>query len=480
MEHARTLGRGTLYSLAAKALLVLSGYLTAIILGRWLGPGLYGVYGVVTSLVFVVTTVLMTSVEQTTSKFISEQPKMKDAIAYQIFKVQLVVSLVFAAIYFFVAPALSMLLNDMTLVPYIRYTSLLIMFQSSWSAFTGYFNGQKLFKQQSLLTALYLLIKTILIVGFVLLGYSIKGALTGFVLAALIGLLSCSFFYTLKPGTKAMPTRKILDFGVPVFLFAVITLLLMYLDLFFVKAMSPAQTADALSGYYTAALTLSRIPYYVIGALATTMFPFVSELTYQGRISKTSKYIQKSIQYGAIVLVFLAFAVASTAGALVRISYGAQYQAATIPLSILIFGGSLFSMFLLLTTVIAASGNPRHTFFLGGICVVIDFVLNYILVPRLQLNGAAIASTLSMFVAVTLSSLYIKSRFHEVFPVRQLCVISAGGLLIGLISVLVPVTGLLLLFKYALLGLLYVFFLFLFRALDREDIRLFSKVFLRV
>jgi O-antigen/teichoic acid export membrane protein len=55
MGKTQGLGIGTLYNLFARVILVLSGFATAVVLGRVLGPETYGVYSVVLSLILTIT-----------------------------------------------------------------------------------------------------------------------------------------------------------------------------------------------------------------------------------------------------------------------------------------------------------------------------------------------------------------------------------------------------------------------------------------
>ncbi|MFH0979274.1 MAG: flippase [Candidatus Woesearchaeota archaeon] len=476
MDNAKSLGRGALYNFAARAVLVLTGYATAAVLARKLGPEQYGIYGVVTSLVFVVTVVLMTGIEQTTSKFISEKPKDAKAISYQMLKLQIGIGVAATIAYFLLSEPLATVLNDKSLVPYIRYTSLLIIFQSLFSVFTGYLNGLKKFKQQSLLNISYSVIKAILVIGFVLAGYSVVGALAGFVLSTAIG-LGISFLL-FSPGRHEPVTtnKKILGFGVPIVLFSSITILLMNIDLFFVKALSQASLANRLSGLYTAALLLSRGPYYIVTAITITIFPLISEFAYRKKQKELENYTKKSLDYLLIAITFIVFIVASTSSDVIRLIYGTDYTTAGPALTILSFGGGLFAVFLLLATIISASGRPKHSFLIGAGCLAVDFALNMVLVPRYQLVGAAIANTTSMLIAVIAGIYYIKKKFGiAVISRRSILTIITGIIIMGL-SIVLPFSGILLILKYTFLGILYAGILYALKILDSRDLAFAKRI----
>lgn len=478
MSNEISFGRGTLFNFIAGTVAVAAGYVISVVIARFLGPEDFGIYSIATSLVFILSVVLTTGVQQTTSKFISETPKKKEEIKYQMFRIQAGIAVIFFLLYFFASPLVASLFKDQSLVPYVRYGALIIIFQSLFSVFLGYLNGLKRFKQQAGLTLFYAIVRVILMVGLVLLGYSIFGAITGFILATAISLFLSVHLYKLAIQRKVLSTKKVLGFAAPIFLFSLITLIIMYLDLFFVKAFGQAN-ANRLSGYYSAALTFSRIPYYLINPLTVTIFPVISELSHKKNINKQREYISRSLDYSIMMLAFLMFAVAFTAKYLITLFYGAKYLDAALPLTILIFGGTFFSLFLLFTTIIAASGKPGCAFFISGITLVADFVLNYLLVLRYGMLGAAVAATIAMVFGFAISCVYLRRRFGVTVKVRKVAVIIFSAMISCFLFRLLPTNGFWIILSYLACGSAYIALLFLFRVTRRKDIDFVKKLFLR-
>jgi O-antigen/teichoic acid export membrane protein len=71
-QPQRILAKGTTYQLFAKGLYILSGYLMHVFVARYLGAAVYGVLGVVLSLLLVVRLVAHTGIGQTTAKFTAD------------------------------------------------------------------------------------------------------------------------------------------------------------------------------------------------------------------------------------------------------------------------------------------------------------------------------------------------------------------------------------------------------------------------
>jgi stage V sporulation protein B len=472
MGNTQLVRKGSTYLFIARIVFLLSGYVTTVFLARFLGPNQFGLYSIVTSLVFIISVVLVTSVQQTTSKFVSEQPKRRDSIKYQLFILQALVAALFFLLYFLLSPTIAALLNDSSLVPYIRYTALLIITNSLFVLFLGYLNGTKDFKGQGLLESLYLIMKALIVMALVLFGFSVYGAITGFILAALISLAWAIYSIGLRSAPPVLPIRKVLKFGTPIFLLTGVSLLLMNLDLFFLKAQSSANT---VVGYYVSALQIARIPYYIVPVLSLIAFPLISESTHRGRTKLAAVYVGKVVKYSTIVLVFMAFVVAATSSNILQLLFGVAYLPGSAPLAVLMFGLSLFALYMILTTIISAAGRPRKALHISLVCLAVDIVLLMLLVPRYQMLGAAYATSATMVLGVVMAGFSVWRRFKVLLRAKEAGAVLLAGLVCGAIAVVLPVTGIILVPFYALLAGIYIATLSAMRVLTDQEWQFFKK-----
>jgi O-antigen/teichoic acid export membrane protein len=82
--------KGAIYLTASTLTFMVSGYLTNVWLGRYLGPKTYGVYGVLISLMTALNVMQIYGVPQAVSKFVAEKPKKAHSILNSGLKIQLV------------------------------------------------------------------------------------------------------------------------------------------------------------------------------------------------------------------------------------------------------------------------------------------------------------------------------------------------------------------------------------------------------
>lgn len=468
--------KGILYLTLSKYYFIVLGYGIYFGLTRILGPEKFGIYSIVISLTSVINAALITGTIQSVSKFVSEDEKFALAIKNKALKIQLIIGGTIFLIYFLSANLIALFFKDTTLTFYFRLSSLIIISYSFYAVFVGYFNGRRRFKIQALLDMTFSTIKLTLILLFVYLGYSITGALTGFVLAAFIILLISVLFCGFQTTNLSFEGKKIVHFEILIMIFTLIINLLMNVDLFLVKALSPMEVANSSAGYYAAALTIARVPYQAIISITLVLFPLISRATFISDKLKTASYISNAFRYSYMLLLGFVVLISSNSKQIISLLYTDKYLAGSQPLAILSFGLLFFSLFIISTIIISGSGRPIISVGIGIIAILIDIGLNYLLIPKFHLVGAAFATTFTLFGSFLMCLGYIKRRFGVFMPMSSFLKISNCGIIIYLSALLFRVSNLFLLPKLAILGIMYFLLLSISRELKKEDVRRFKGV----
>ncbi|MBN1157001.1 oligosaccharide flippase family protein [Candidatus Woesearchaeota archaeon] len=478
MENKSSSGKGVLYITFSELFFYITSYATYFFLGRSFDPKDFGIFGIVVFFVSMINTVLTTAFQQTISKFVSQEPHSAKDIRRKSFLAVFIMSLILTVLYFSFSKPLSSILHDATLVSYIRLSSLLILPSSFFHAFVGYLNGLKKFKRQAILVMIYSALRLGLVMTMVMLGFSIKGVIIALVLAPLL-ILAISLLSDMKLSEKTVSNimpKNVFRFAYPLMLFTILLNLFMNLDLFMIKSLSQTAVANINSGYYTAASTLARVPYFLVTGLSFVLFPIISESTYNKKKERTLSQISTSLRYCLFALVPVSFITASTTTELVHLVYSRKYQGAVMPLSILVFGMGFFALFIILTTIISGSGRPVKSFLISLPLVIIDFVLNAILIRRYSLTGAAVATTVASFLGFIIAAIYVSRKFGAFIKLASLVKMLLSGAIIFLISRLYAVFGIFLLVKYAVLLSLYVSLLMILKEINKKDIDFFRSL----
>jgi len=475
----KILAKGTIYLMSAQLVFLISSYAIHFGLGRYLGPELYGTFGIILSLLTICRVLVEPGTVRAISKYTAERKELAVVIKNQAIKIQIILALLIFVFLFTLAPLIASLLKDSTLIPYIRFIAFFVPAFSLYAVYFGLLNGIKAFGKQATVSIIYHVIKVLVVLASVYLGFELYGAIGGYLIAGVVSLIMARHYWISKDRDDIriadnFEMSKIIKFAAPVILFSLAFNLVISLDLLFVKAIL-AERAQA--GFYTSAVALSKIPYFIFLALGETLFPSIAKSTSsKGNEELTRKYINQSLRYTLIFLIPCSFIISATSQNLISLVYTEAYLAAVAPLSILIFGLTFLSLFIILTTIITASGKPRVSLFMVLVLLLVNVLLNMTLVSIYGLAGAAVATTITGFLGVLIAGVYVYNRFHSLTSFLSLFRILAASSIIYIVACSFSVSGISLIGYYIGLFFLYFALLFIFREIREEDVRVTRSI----
>ncbi len=470
------MAKGTFYHLLARILFVLSSFGVNILAARFLGAADYGIVGVILSLVVVVRTPLIRGFSQAVSTFTAAHPREVLSIRNIGFKFQCAFSIPLFFIFFLFAPLIANSLSSPEITPYIRIASPLIPLMAIYSVYLSSLNGQRFFAKEALTIAIYSFIRFFSVAIFLIAGFKIKGVVGGLLLAPLVALFFAKYLNTTKTNQSGVSGKSLVKFAAPVVAFSVLLGLLMNMDLLFVKSLLKDY---ALSGYYAAAVTITRAPHFLSYALLFTLLPSVSKAFANNQPELIRTHIRKALRYSMLVLIPMATIIAATSRDLIILLYSTRYIDAAVPLRYLIWGVSLLTIFLILTTIITGTGRPHIALIMIASVIPVDILFNLVLIPAYGLLGAASATTLTCLIACLTALTYIHTNFNVAFPFLSLLKISVSSVILWGINLLLPLGGFALILKYCFLFAIYFIALYLLKELNEEDFLLAKQIGLR-
>lgn len=468
-------GRGTFYLMIANGVFLLSSYIIHFGLGRYLGPEVYGLFGVVLYLMATANLLLTSGFPQAASKYIAEDNPRLGSIMSQSLRIQVLLSLLIFAIYFGLAGVIANLLNDPELITYIRISAFVIPAYAIFFIYSGgYLNGLRQFGMQAKASIGGSIAKIAGVIILVWVGMGVNGAILGYLFGALVGLLlAWKYLRPIERGSKDFEWGRLIKFGIPATLFAVTLLLLMSIDLFAVKAMT---TGDTDAGLYTSATTIARLPYFLFTGLALTLLPSISRSTSIGDVKLTGRYISQSLRYMLMLLIPGILMISATSAGLVTLVYSSRYIEAAQPLSVLVFGLGLIAVFNVLCNIIMGSGKPGVALGIVLPLVLVDIVLNVTLIPQYGLLGAAIATTATGLTGMIAGAAYVLWRFKTLVSAKSLLKICVASAVVYAVALNVSLSPFLLPLLYIGLFTLYLGLLLVMKELKKEDIEIFKRI----
>ena len=467
----------------------IAGYVIQSAVGRILGPADYGRYSLIVTLTTMIIILIGNGIPTAMSKYLAEifesAPEKILGIKRQAIRLQILLMSSVTVLFFLAAPLLAHLLHDPSLTPLFRLSSLIIPAFAAASFYFYYYTGLHFFRLQAGLKVMRALGRIIFIIGFAYF-FGVQGAVSGYIAAPLfvfaLGLLADIFIthryfpHVKQPKTEviAFSGKTILTYAGPLTLFLLFYEFILTLDLYFVKSLL---RSDYLTGIYNAALTAGRIPYYLFYALTIILLPAISKTTAARDTKETENLVNKSLR----LMIFLLFPMVTLlmiyAPQVLHLFYGNQYAAAERPLQVYAFGVGFLTVFYVLSFALNGAGLvkiPMKLAFFGFLGMI---GLNFLLIPKWSLIGAALSTTL-VSIAVAIAILIAVERHFRVRLAPKTLFVSLGSVIVLIFgSYILPSGPYGFLVSGALLTCLYFTLLRLSGELTDTDIAPLARLF---
>ncbi len=372
----------------------------------------FGVFKIVTEAVSLINMVVIAGTLQSVSKLVSEKPERANKLLNLALKFQFLVGVPIALAYVLLSPQIAGFFNDPSLSDLIRLSGFIVLSYAFYAVFVGYLNGRKMFVRQATLDICFATMKTIGILGAVVIGLGVAGAVSGFVGAAII-IVILSGLWTLKiskqePAIEALEPgtgKRLLAYFVTVMFYTFALNALMRADLFALKSIIGdipvafegwdflfKSISDKFAGLYGAVLNVARIPYQGVIAVTFVIFPMISASTFSEDHEATQRYIVSTLRYCLLLITSVAFLLILNADSIIAGLYSVEYQAASGALSILSISIVFFAILFVTTTMIIGAGRPIAAVIIMSISFALSAILNVFFVSDIHTRISAFSS----------------------------------------------------------------------------------------
>lgn len=280
---------------------------------------------------------------------------------------------------------------------------------------------------------------------------------------------------------KAAVTRplakKLFLFALPVLIGGLGGMILGYMDtLAIMKFRTPAEI-----GIYNAALPAAHLLQYIPIALATVLFPMVSEIWAKGESKLLQQMLHFITKFSFVLIVPPALIFIAFPEIVLRILFGAEFVVGSLALQILSGAMILTTFYMILTVTMAGIGRPIVN---TGVVITIgvfNLVGNLLLVPLYGIEGAAITTFASFLLGVCLMLYFSRKYIKFTLPGLPLLKTVVGGiftllLIFGLKSLLVLSAWPELFAVIVPSMLFYAIWILATRAITKDDLRLVKGV----
>ena len=419
--------------LAGQILTTILGAALILLLARLLGPEQYGLLFLVISILTFAQIFSEAGVANSGARYIAEYKErdpsqiphiLRISFGYNLVTIVIVVAVLVAGRHYFAG-----LFGESELAVLLLYGVLFVIFGTFVRYVRVVLQGFEKIELSATIHVLIVLCRFVFAIGLVLLGYGVWGAFAGyiisFVLVSILGLalLYIRFYRTKKTDTPVEQTlrKRIAEYTLPLTATNTARALDLHIDTILVGFfLNPASV-----GFYVLAKQITQFletPAYAVGfSLAPT---FGAEKA-RNNVERPSQIYETSLTYSLLVYLPAAVGLILVAEPTIRYVFGMAYLGAVPVLQVL----ALYVVFRAITTITENSldylGRARARAIIKIPTVGLNIVLNILLIPRLGIIGAALATVVSygLFSIATMYVIYTELDLRARYIGRQMAVV---------------------------------------------------------
>lgn len=407
-----------------KVLRIIAELFVGIYVARFLGPEQFGIYSYAVAFVALFGAIAKLGLDSIVVRDLVNHPHERAVYLGTAFWLKVIGAFLTLGL---LTAAVQFTGNNATTNLYITIIAIGMIFQS-FDVVDFYFQSRVLAKYASIAKLIQVALSSVLKLYFIY----IQADLFWFVLVSLIDQITLalslafaywrqkvdSFFRRFDLGTA----RAMLRNAWPLIIASIAVTLYMRIDQIMIKEM----LGEREVGLYSAAVRLSEAWYFVPVMLTASLFPAIVS----GKKISQKIYLNR-LQRLCTLLTWLAIAVALPmtflSDWLVSLLYGHHYQDAGSVLAIHIWGAVFVFLGVASGSFFTLENYTRKSLYRTVLGAAANVLLNLALIPRYGINGAAIATVLSQFMANYLYDFFDRStrdlfviKIRALFPIRHI------------------------------------------------------------
>lgn len=202
------------------------------------------------------------------------------------------------------------------------------------------------------------------------------------------------------------------------------------------KVMLGLISGDRSVGLYTASNRIIRIILSIVTSLGTVLLPRMSYYVKNNKDDEINTLIKKSIDFILLISIPSVIGIIMLAKPIILLFVGNDYIESVLTIKILspiIIAIALSN--LIGIQILVSQGKEKMTLFSTIIGAIINFLLNLILIPKFQQNGAAIATLIAEVCVTIIQILLAYSYIKGNIIFKNISNYFIGGLIIVLICI---------------------------------------------
>jgi len=394
--------------------LILS-FITSPVMAYYIGAsglGLWTMLFAITSLLGVTNLGIPGATIKYVAEFKDDKNRLYQAVSTS-FVISIILGIVTAVALFITADIITGIFNMPSLTPLLKLFLLTIPFSYMVESIIATLNGLREMKLVSFLNVTSKSLNFGLVLIPIILGYGIKGAVIGIIIATIIYAFIALFFFSnfifhLTFSKFRETAKKLLHFGIQTVISGIVSIMLYRIDVLMIGYFMTSTEV----GIYSVAIGIARMIWIIPQSINTVSYPTFSYYWGKGEHDVVNKLFNKGLKYSACMLAPIGLGLAIFGKDAILLLYGTKFLPAVLPLQILLIGAVVRGIWISIGTIFSAVGRVDLGYKIPPLTAIPNILLNYILIPYYGIPGAAIATTLSFFINLSVSAYIAKRIVH--------------------------------------------------------------------
>lgn len=410
----------------ASAVAMLLGFPITVLLGRYLGADDLGLYRMVNTIFGTIMLFATIGIPAAITKYVAEFRDNDEKLG-QIVSAGLITSILlgllsFISIYVsaglfaavFHMPELSGLLKILAFAfPFSIVTSILL----------GLLNGLREMTKNawiSIIQSVSMLALTFLLVF----NYGVNGAVVGIVFSSVLTTLILIFVQKISNLSFANffdNSIQLINFGSKTVFSNAINLINYQADILMIGYFMTKTDV----GVYSVAVMFAKLIWILPDSIQRITFPLISEYHAKKMNESIDTLVDKCMKYSCLFLVFCTTFFVFFGKELVTVTLGTEFAHSYSPLIVLLIGTLFFGITKSVGSIFASVGKVSLVYKIPLVSAILNIILNIVLIPIYGMNGAAIATTVSLIVSTALMIYFMKTlidiKVDFIWYIKVLC-----------------------------------------------------------
>ena len=221
-------------------------------------------------------------------------------------------------------------------------------------------------------------------------------------------------------------------------------------------------------------------PLIISLSISTVLLPAASEAYALGNRSLLQEYVVDCLRYGILTVVPMCILISVFSCPILIILFGHTYIPSSDVLSILVIGMSFYSIYMVCSSILQGTGQPKLPMYILIVGIIMNITLNVLFVKSIGIVGAAIATTIATCILMIVILYCVIRNTRISIPWKNILMIIISNIILTIACIIIPKTIIGSIIGCVVGCVIYVLSLILLRALSKRDIDFFTTYLYKI